>query len=91
MPRALPIGIGFRGFIDGASYATVGAVVASRHPKYSGLRLLLRSGARFLLLPEDWEPGGTVFVLDEDRMLRYEFSLPPDRALCTRGRWGPRT
>jgi hypothetical protein len=33
MPPALPIGISFRGFIEAASYATVGAVVASRRPK----------------------------------------------------------
>ena len=46
-----------------------------RH-SYAGLRLLLRSGARYMLLPEDWEPGGTVFVIDEGPTLRYEFSLP---------------
>lgn len=32
LPRALPIGISFRGFIEAASYATVGALVASRLP-----------------------------------------------------------
>ena len=43
---------------------------------YSGLRLLLRTEGRYLLLPEDWEPGGTVFVIDEEPTLRFEFSLP---------------
>lgn len=33
VPPALSIGISFRGFIEAASYATVGAVVASRRPK----------------------------------------------------------
>jgi hypothetical protein len=33
VPPALPIGISFRGFIEAASYASVGAVVASRRPK----------------------------------------------------------
>jgi hypothetical protein len=33
MPLAFPMGISLRGFIEAATYASVGAVVASRHPK----------------------------------------------------------
>ncbi|MGH2736120.1 MAG: hypothetical protein ACRDKZ_11105 [Actinomycetota bacterium] len=33
VPLADPIGTSFRGFIEAATYATVGAVVASRHPE----------------------------------------------------------
>jgi RDD family len=33
VPPALPVGIGFRGFIEAVTYATVGALVASRHPQ----------------------------------------------------------
>ncbi len=33
VPPALPVGISLRGFIEAVTYATVGALVASRHPK----------------------------------------------------------
>lgn len=33
VPLAFPMGISLRGFIEAATYASVGAVVASRHPK----------------------------------------------------------
>ena len=46
---------------------------------YSGLRLLLRTEEQYVLAPEEWEPGGTVFVLDQEPTLRYEFSLPRER------------
>jgi hypothetical protein len=33
LPLAFPMGLSLRGFIEAATYASVGAVVASRHPK----------------------------------------------------------
>ncbi|MGH2736268.1 MAG: hypothetical protein ACRDKZ_11860 [Actinomycetota bacterium] len=66
-----PLGLEGPGLIS-----TVEPADARYRHGYSGLRLLLRTGGRYLLLPEDWEPGGTVFVIDEDPTLRFEFSLP---------------
>jgi hypothetical protein len=45
--------------------------------RYTGLRMLLRTGGRFLLVPEGWEPGAAVFLIDDGPSLRFEFSFPP--------------
>jgi hypothetical protein len=44
--------------------------------RYTGLRILLRTGGRFLLVPEGWEPGAAVFLIDDEPSLRFEFSFP---------------
>jgi hypothetical protein len=44
--------------------------------RYTGLRMLLRTGGRFLLVPEGWEPGAAVFLIDDEPSLRFEFSFP---------------
>jgi hypothetical protein len=59
----------------GVTATTEPASERYRH-SYSGLRVLLRTGGRYLLLPEDWEPGDAVFLIDESPGLRFEFSLP---------------
>jgi len=39
--------------------------------KYSGLRLLLKSGGKYFLLPADWkENGGTVIILADTDDIR---------------------
>jgi hypothetical protein len=45
--------------------------------RYTGLRMLLRTGGSYVLAPEGWEPGATVFVVDDEPSLRFEFSFPP--------------
>jgi len=43
--------------------------------RYSGLRLLIRSGGNYFLLPDDWSTGeGSVIVLSEDEPIRLEFT-----------------
>jgi hypothetical protein len=41
--------------------------------RYEGLRLLLRTGGQYVLVPEQWKPGGPVFVIPEGSSLRFEF------------------
>ncbi len=46
--------------------------------RYTGLRLLLRSGDRYFLLAKEWQPGrDSVFVLSESDQVRLEFVAPP--------------
>lgn len=45
--------------------------------RYTGLRMLLRTGGSYVLAPDGWEQGGAVFVIDDERSLRFEFSFPP--------------
>jgi len=43
--------------------------------RYTGLRLLIRSGARYFLVPAGWtRRHGTVVVLDEATDIRFEFA-----------------
>jgi hypothetical protein len=42
--------------------------------RYSGLRLLVRSGGKYFLLPKDWlHATGAAIVLRDTRELRFEF------------------
>jgi hypothetical protein len=46
--------------------------------RYSGLRLLLRSGGRLFLVPAQWSPShGSVIVLPESPTIRVEFMTAP--------------
>jgi hypothetical protein len=45
--------------------------------RYTGLRMLLRTGGRLLLVPEGWEQGAVAFLIDDEPSLRFEFSFPP--------------
>ena len=50
-----------------------GGDVAYRY-RYSGLRLLIRSGGKYFLLPDNWSrAGGTVIVLADRPDYRFEF------------------
>jgi hypothetical protein len=50
-----------------------GADSAYRY-RYSGLRLLVRSGGKYFLLPKDWSHAtGAAIVLRDTRELRFEF------------------
>jgi hypothetical protein len=52
-----------------------GADSAFRY-SYSGLRLLVRSGGRYFLLPDDWsQKSGTTIVLRDTPGLRFEFGV----------------
>ena len=56
----------------------VGGVDSAYRFRYSGLRLLLRSGERYFLLPVQWQPGdSSVIVLRESSELRLEFTASP--------------
>ncbi len=48
--------------------------------RYTGVRMLLRTGGSYVLVPEGWEPGAAVFVIDDEPSLRFEFSFPPRSA-----------
>ena len=48
--------------------------------RYTGLRMLLRTGGSYVLAPEGWEQGGAVFVVDDEPSLRFEFSFPTTSA-----------
>jgi hypothetical protein len=48
--------------------------------RYTGLRMLLRTGGSYVLVPEGWEQGASVFVVDDEPSLRFEFSFPPTSA-----------
>ena len=57
--------------------AAVSVAPARYRHCYTGLRLLLRSGGRFFLLPEHWTPGqAPVLVVAESDSVRVEFRLP---------------
>jgi hypothetical protein len=45
--------------------------------RYTGLRMLLRTGGSYVLLPDHWEQGAAAFVIDDEPSLRFEFSFPP--------------
>jgi hypothetical protein len=46
--------------------------------RYSGLRLLIRSGGKYFLLPEGWTRGsGAAFVLADSPDYRFEFGVGP--------------
>jgi len=48
------------------------------HYRYTGLRLLLRSGDRYFLVPKNWQRGrDAVFVLSESGGVRIQFVAPP--------------
>jgi hypothetical protein len=52
--------------------------------RYTGLRMLLKTGGRFLLVPEGWEPGAAVFLVDDEPSLRFEFSFPQSSSPAAR-------
>jgi hypothetical protein len=42
--------------------------------RYDGLKLVIRSGDQYFLLPATWRPdGGTAFLIPRDSSLRLEF------------------
>ena len=44
--------------------------------RYDGLRLFIRAGGRYFLLPADWTPGaGRAFVLRDDERVRLDFTV----------------
>jgi hypothetical protein len=46
------------------------------HYRYSGLRLLIRSGGKYFLLPNGWTRSrGTAIVLDDSPAYRFEFGV----------------
>ena len=45
--------------------------------RYTGLRMLLRTGGSYVLAPDGWEQGAAIFVVDDEPSLRFEFSFPP--------------
>lgn len=60
---------------DGVEEATIGDASSRFHFRYSGLRLLLYTNRRFLLVPESWSPTrGSVFLLTEDDSVRLQFN-----------------
>jgi uncharacterized membrane protein YiaA len=63
--------------IDGPGIVTsrLEGVDSAYRFRYSGLRLLLRSGGRFFLLPAGWSASsGSVILLPEEGSLRFEFA-----------------
>ncbi len=61
--------------------------------RYSGLRLLLRAGRKYILLPANWSrwgPTASVITLPDNEDIRIEFTpgalaVPPAEVLPTRG------
>lgn len=47
----------------------------SRYYRYDGLRLLVRAGNRYILLPANWRPGMRAVVLPDDPAVRLEFYI----------------
>jgi hypothetical protein len=48
------------------------------HFRYTGLRLLLRSGDRYFLLPEGWKHGAdSLFIVTESQNVRLQFTASP--------------
>jgi hypothetical protein len=55
--------------------ALTGENLAYRY-RYSGLRLLIRSGGKYFLLPDGWtRSNGTAIVLDDNPAYRFEFGV----------------
>jgi len=51
--------------------------------RYAGLRLLVRSGGKYFLVPHCWtRRGGTAIVLPDTDALRFEFVVGPNDAPC---------
>jgi len=44
----------------------------SRYYRYDGLRLLVRAGGRYILLPENWRPGMRAVILPDSPAVRLE-------------------
>lgn len=61
--------------IPGVRVTEVAVVGSPYRFRYEGLRLLLRSGNRYFLVPADWSPAtGVALVLPESAALRLEFT-----------------
>lgn len=61
---------------------------AAYHFRYDGLRLILRSGDAFLLMPSHWSPhDGVAFVISQSDKIRFEFtpSGAPERGTASCG------
>jgi hypothetical protein len=68
--------LGLKG--PGVQVDPIGDEASVHRFRYTGLRLLLRSGDRYFLLGKDWRPGhDSVFVLSESDTVRLEFLAPP--------------
>ena len=53
--------------------------------QYSGLRLLIRGGDKYFLVPEQWRPGaGRAIVLVDEPPLRFEFGSNPRQRVLRR-------
>jgi hypothetical protein len=62
----------------GVQVDPIGGEDSTHRFRYTGLRLLLRSGDRYFLLAKEWRPGGdSVFILSESDEVRLEFIAPP--------------
>src|SRR3954470_3422343 len=62
----------------GVTFDAYGDQDSVYHYRYTGMRLLLRSGDRYFLVPKDWERGrDAVFVLSESQDVRIQFVAPP--------------
>ena len=58
----------------GVEVAALGLADSKYQYRYSGLRLLVRSQDRYVLLPFDWTRGrGSAYVLRDDPDVRFEF------------------
>ncbi len=58
--------------------STVGDQQAKYRYRYAGLRLLLKSGGKYFLLPADWqERGGTVIILSDTDDIRLGLMTSP--------------
>jgi hypothetical protein len=63
--------------LDGPGVTSTPVASGERYRfRYTGLRMLLRTGGRFLFAPERWEQGDAVFLIDDEPSLRFEFSFP---------------
>jgi hypothetical protein len=59
----------------GVLEARIGDADSTYRFRYSGLRLLLRSGGSYYLLPASWSARhGVVIVLPEDQSMRFEYT-----------------
>jgi hypothetical protein len=60
-------------YLPGASESALGA--SGYRFRYTGLRLLVRSGGRYFLIPDGWSrTGGIVVVLRDDESVQVEFT-----------------
>jgi hypothetical protein len=61
----------------GVEVAALGLADSKYRYEYSGLRLLVRSQDRYVLLPVGWTRGrGSAYVLRDDADVRLEFAAP---------------